>query len=83
MQFLIKIFDYHFEQEKYLLEIDKLNSKNLYLDLAFLKSHPKEGSELVAELLMMELLNKQKYTKSDLILFYNCVVYNFFGYSSD
>jgi hypothetical protein len=77
-QFLIRIFDHLLWREKSSVQTNKLNGKDLHSGLSMLKSYPKEGSELLVGVLMFELLNRQEYSASDLILFYDYIFYGLF-----
>jgi hypothetical protein len=72
-RFLIRIFDHLLWREKSSVQTHKLNGKDLHSGLSMLKSYPKEGSELLIEILMFELLKRQNYSELDLILFYSYV----------
>ncbi|MEE3718578.1 hypothetical protein V2H45_17700 [Tumidithrix elongata RA019] len=59
----------------------KLKNKSVHSGIKLLKRYPRKGIEVLVDLIMYELINKQRYTQDDLLQFYSEIFSCFFDRS--
>jgi hypothetical protein len=81
VQFLVRVFDYHFDSQPNTLLIEHLKGRSIYFGMRLLRRYPRRGVEVIVELLLIELTYNQKLSRDDLLLFYGFLFNNLFSNS--
>lgn len=75
---LQKIIDKTYANHNNTVLSSRLQNRSIYFGIRLLKRYPKQGLDVLSNLIIYELVNNQNCSQDELLLFYNKVFYRLF-----